>query len=445
MNAPAAAVRDSLLDRILRDYRGLAAATVDSALPADAALRADAALPAAQSRAAARLGELGWPSARDEQWRYTNLRAFERVSDFRPASAAASGVAPGAQDLLEGPLPPAIPGFERLICLDGVLRSGAARAQRDTGAVTTPPWSAEQRLGLLGDMFATDAVQLRVHGEAAYEVLFITSEHARGGAVYPRLDLHVEPGGRLQLIERHLGAPGAPTLVACNVTVELERDAVLTHYRLQQCGRETVFADTLSARLSEQARYLVRSVAVGGAAARTSAGVELRGRGAALTWAAIAVGRGEQVHDVALKVQHCAPETATEELFRGIADERARVAFSGHIHIDATAPGSQARQSLRGLIEGAQAEIDLRPRLEILTDEVRAQHGATTGRLDEDLLFYLLARGIDRTTARALLKWAFLGDVLREIELPGVRGEAEQLAAGQLPDVNGAFMNGASA
>ena len=87
------------------------------------------------------------------------------------------------------------------------------------------------------------------------------------------------------------------------------------------------------------------------------------------------------------------------------------------------------------MIEGAGAEIDLRPRLEIGTDEVQAQHGATTGRLDENLLFYLLSRGIDRKTARALLKWAFLSDVLREIELPQLRLEAERGAAGQLPDI----------
>jgi Fe-S cluster assembly protein SufD len=178
-------------------------------------------------------------------------------------------------------------------------------------------------------------------------------------------------------------------------------------------------------------------VAVGAGSARTSAHVQLSGRGAAVVWRAIAVGRGEQVHDVALKVDHNAPDTQTDEMFRGIAGERARLAFSGHIQIEASAPGSQAHQSLRGLIDGGTAEIDLRPRLEILTDEVRAAHGATTGRLDEDLLFYLLARGIDRQSARALLKWAFLGDVLREIELPSLRVEAERLAAEQLPDVTG--------
>jgi Fe-S cluster assembly protein SufD len=417
MSAPATAVRAGILDRVLRDY-----ASVAEGLPGDAAARS------ARTHSAARLAELGWPSVRDEQWRYANLRAFERLSAFLPA--------PGST--LDTELPPAVPGFERLIYLDGLRITGRLQLPGECAADNTAAahvWPAEQRLGLLCDMFASDAARLRLRGEAAIEILFISSGRAEAAAVYPRLQLHLEPGSHLRLIERHLGQAAAPALVACNLTVELERAAVLTHYRLQQYGHHMVFADTLWARLAEQARYTVRSVAVGAGTARTSALVQLAGRGAALAWQAIAVGRGEQVHDISLKVEHSAADTSTEELFRGIADERARVAFSGHIHIDASAPGSQARQSLRGLIEGAGAEIDLRPRLEILTDEVRAVHGATTGRLDEDLLFYMLARGLDRQTARALLKWAFLSDVLREIELPGLRAEAERLAAGQLQDV----------
>jgi len=426
MSATATAVRASVLDRVLRDYRSIA-----EDLPGDALAHA------ARARAAAQLSELGWPSVRDEQWRYANLRAFERLDAFRPPAAVGAALAlalPAAE------LPAAVPGFERLIYLDGVRVDGAQPQLAGTAGNAGEPaaawhWSAEQRLGLLCDMFAGDTARLHVHGQAAIEILFMTSERAAGAAVYPRLQLQLEPGSELKLIERHLGAAAAPALVACNVTIELARAAVLTHYRLQHYGRHTLFADNLWARLAEQARYTVRSVAVGAGTARTSARVQLAGRGAALAWQAIAVGRGEQVHDTALKVEHSAPDTSTEELFRGIADERARIAFSGHIHIEARAPGSQARQSLRGLIEGAQAEIDLRPRLEIQTDEVKAAHGATTGRLDEDLLFYMLARGLDRQTARALLKWAFLSDVLREIELPALRTEAERLAAGQLQDV----------
>jgi Fe-S cluster assembly protein SufD len=284
-------------------------------------------------------------------------------------------------------------------------------------------------------MFATDTAALRISGDAALEVLFVTSEACVGRAAYPRLQLGLAPGSRLQLVERHLGAPSAAALVACNVSIELARAATLTHYRVQQCGEHVAFSDSLDVRVAEQAQYRVRHVALGAHAARTSARVRLGGGEASLLWHAIAVGRGEQSHDTALQVLHAAGATRSEQVFRGIADGRARLAFSGHVRIDAQAPGSDARQSLRGLIEGPAAEIDLRPRLEISIDEVRASHGATTGRLDENLLFYLLARGIDAHTARALLKWAFLGDVLREITLPGLRTEVERLAAGALPDV----------
>ncbi|MFI4865616.1 MAG: SufB/SufD family protein [Steroidobacterales bacterium] len=421
MASPAATLHSETLDRILRDYQAVASRLPDAAVPRNA-----------RAHALQELSRYGWPKARDEQWRYTNLRAFEAVPAFAPA------VLTQVPELaLE--LPPALPGFQRLVYVDGVRQSSAAPIAATTATITTgtagPDWPAEQRFGLLCDMFASDVAALRISGTAAIEVLFLTSATAAGAACYPRLQLALEPHSELKLVERHLGAPQAPTLVCANIAIELGRSARLMHYRLQQCGPRTAFADTLDARLAEQASYSVRQVAIGAGSARTSAQVRLSGRGAALSWQAIAVGRGQQVHDAALKVEHLAPDTRTEEVFRGIADERARIAFSGHIHIAASAPGSDARQSLRGLIEGAGAEIDLRPRLEINTDEVKAQHGATTGALDENLMFYLLARGIDRGTARSLLKWAFLGDVLRAIDLPDVRRAAEHGAAGQLPDV----------
>lgn len=431
--ATPATLPSETVDRILRDYQAVASRLPDAVVTRDA-----------RAHAVRELSRYGWPKTSDEQWRYTNLRAFEGVPAFRPAvlAQAPGDVAAGlsratpAPELLPPELPPALPGFQRLVYVDGVRQPSAAASAAATATATAgPDWPAEQRFGLLCDMFASDVAALRIRGTAAIEVLFLTSAAAAGAACYPRLQVALEPDSELKLVERHLGAPQAPTLVCANIAIELGRGARLMHYRLQQCGPRTAFADTLDARLADQASYSVRQVAIGAGSARTSAQVRLSGRGAALSWQAIAVGRGQQVHDAALKVEHLAPDTRTEEVFRGIADERARIAFSGHIHIAASAPGSDARQSLRGLIEGAGAEIDLRPRLEINTDEVKAQHGATTGALDENLMFYLLARGLDRSTARALLKWAFLGDVLRAIDLPDVRRAAEHGAAGQLPDV----------
>jgi Fe-S cluster assembly protein SufD len=403
--------QSAVLERILQDYRAVASQLPDSVVPR-----------VAREHAAQELTRMGWPSARDEQWRYANLRAFDRVSHFRPTPSAAAA---DAQTL-----PPPLPGFERLVFVDG----------RRVDALSThiawpgPAWAAEQRLGLLCDMFASDTAALQVKGSAAIELLFVTSQ-AASGAAYPRVQVQLEPGSELKLVERHLGATSGPTLVGANVVARIARGAQLTHYRLQQCGPNTVFSDTLAAEVAEEGSYRVRHIALGAASARTSAQVRLEGRAASVDWQAIAVGRGEQVHDLTLRVEHLAPATRTAEVFRGVADERSRIAFSGHIQIESAAPGADARQSLRGLIEGLGAEIDLRPRLEINTDDVRAQHGATTGQLDQNLLFYLLARGIDPATARALLKWAFLSDVLRTIELPALRRVAEHGAAGQLPDV----------
>lgn len=413
------------LDRILRDYQA-----ADALLPAGALARET------RRRAAQQLSQLGWPSVRDEQWRYANLRAYEGVPAFRPAilgDSHSSADTAQTRSSLNATLPAALPGFERLLFIDGVRPAASAN---EPIAFSAPAWPAEQRLGLLCDMFASDVASLRVHGSACIEVLFLSSERAAGAAAYPRLAVHLEPGSQLQLVERHLGSPGITSLVCANVTVDLGRAAQLTHYRLQHCGAHTAFTDTLAAHLADEASYRVRQVAIGASSARTSANVRLAGRGSSLSWQAIAVGRGEQVHDTGLKVEHLAADTRTEEVFRGIADDRSRIAFSGHIQIDTAGVRSQARQSLRGLIEGSGAEIDLRPRLEINTDEVQAQHGATTGRLDENLLFYLLARGIDNKTARALLKWAFLSDVLRQIDLPSLRAEVERAAAGQLRDLS---------
>ena len=402
------------LERIRRDFEAAA-----NDLPAAPVA------PAARRRAAEELTRLGWPSGRDEQWRYANLRDFERIGRFNPAPSSCA-----TDDVLSA-LPPALPGFQRLVFVDGI-RALAAAAPASTDTST---WGPDLRLGLLSDMFARDAAVLDVSANANVEILFLTSASAAGAAVYPRLQIQVRQGAHLQLVERHLGEPTQATLVNATIRINICAGSQLSHYRLQANGAQVLFSDTLAAELAADAVYRVRQVAVGSGAARTSAQVQLCGRAASLDWQAIAVGRAEQVLDMVLRVDHRAPETRTQEVFRGIADERARIAFNAHIHIGSEARGSDARQSLRGLIEGARAEIDLRPRLEIYTDEVRAQHGATTGQLDENLLFYLLSRGLDAPTARALLKWAFLGDVLRAIDLPDLRTAAEQSAAHQLPDV----------
>src|SRR6185437_4063718 len=146
------------------------------------------------------------------------------------------------------------------------------------------------------------------------------------------------------------------------------------------------------------------------------------------------LGDRQQIQDAFVRVEHLAPRAKSVQTFRGISAGRARVAFNGMGVVREGAQGTDSQQSLRGLLAGPEAEIDVRPQLQIDTDDVRCAHGATAGKLDEDMLFYLLSRGIDAATAQRLLKWAFLEDVVARIEVPELRRRIERSLAGQMQD-----------
>jgi Fe-S cluster assembly protein SufD len=133
-------------------------------------------------------------------------------------------------------------------------------------------------------------------------------------------------------------------------------------------------------------------------------------------------------------VRHAAARTVSRQTARAIASGTSRVIFNSKVVVDAGAAQAESRQSSRGLLLSPSAEIDSRPQLEIHTDEVKCAHGATIGRLDPNMLFYLLSRGLDRATAQSLLVYAFLGDVLTGMSVGSARAAIESALIAELPD-----------
>jgi Fe-S cluster assembly protein SufD len=403
--------------------------------------------PAAARRRAAieKLQATGLPSSRDENWRYANLRPLERQR-FLPAAAepaAAQLVLPGAD------LPAAVAGFTRYLFVDGALAPPGSAPLEATGAAVTllggtgdngpaTALSGDERFALLNAAFATDGVALHVPGGSEtpvrIELLFLASADAASGASYPRVELRLDPGARAVLIERHVSAAAHANFVNGAVTVEVARGARLEHYRLQELNARSVLFDTLSASLAEDASYRLHGISTGSQSARSTLTVRLAGERAELALAVASLGDRQQVQDTYAAVEHAAPNARTVQTFRGIAAGRSRVAFNGKIVVAKNARGTDSRQSLRGLLAGPEAEIDVRPQLEIYTDEVRCSHGATAGKLDENMLFYLLSRGLSRESAQRLLKWAFLEDVIAQIGVPPLRRQIEERFADQLRD-----------
>jgi Fe-S cluster assembly protein SufD len=429
--------------RIAADY-----ASVAAALPAAGA--------AAQRRRAAMeaLEVVGLPAGRDENWKYANLRALERLR-FSPAATAQPLALP--QDL-PGPLT----GFARYVLIDGVFAAALSapldataaqvRSLASGGSADTPAGSdglaagrppaqlqGDQRFALLNAAFATGGIGIRVAQATAQpariELVFLASADQQAGASYPRLELTLAAGARLELIERHLSTGTQPSFITSAVAVDLAPGAALQHYRLQELNPQSILFDTLSAQVAQRADYRLHAIMSGAQSARATLAVRL-GEDARLSLAAAALGDRQQVQDTYALVEHTAPGARTVQTFRGIAAGRARVAFNGKIVVHSGAHGSDSRQSLRGLLAGAEAEIDVRPQLEIHTDEVRCSHGATAGKLDEDMLFYLLSRGLDRDSAQRLLKWAFLEDVIAQVALPPLRRQIEERLVARLGDDN---------
>jgi Fe-S cluster assembly protein SufD len=292
----------------------------------------------------------------------------------------------------------------------------------------------DQRLGLIATLFAANPLQLAVTAPLALEIVALTSSTAP--ASYLNLAIRVAAGIPCKLVERHIGGASQQGLVCVRLDVALADGATLQHQRLFAVTAHTLLLDNLQASLAARAEYHLRQIAVGGSSARSTAEVRLQGAHSVLDWQALAAAAGPQVNDTMLTVLHEAPGTRSQQLFRGIGNQRAHVACNTDTRVAAQARGAQVSQSLRGLLDGQGSEVDLRPQLTIHTDDIQARHGATTGKLDEDLLFYLLSRGLGPDEARALLKTAFLGEVLKGIEPEALRRAAQHATALRLDDAS---------
>jgi Fe-S cluster assembly protein SufD len=387
----------------------------------------------------------GLPGGRDENWKYVNLRTLDKLH-FAPPQQPAPALQPGQ-------LPAAIEGYARYTFIDGELCPALSAPLTRAGVVISslaessahsssaqPGLPADLRFALVNDAFATDGARIQVSAgtecPACIELLFIATVEGKSAASYPRIQLEVAAGADFGLIERHVSALSEASFVNCAVQVRMARDARVRHFRIQQSGARATFLDTLTATLEENASYQVYGVGLGAQLARSTLHVQLQGRNAEIGLFNVSVGGRSQTHDTYALVEHVSPGARSGQTFRGIASGRARVSFNGKVVVRSTAQGTDSQQSLRGLLAGRDAEIDVRPQLEIYTDDVRCSHGATAGKLDENMLFYLLSRGLDRDSAQRILKWAFLEDVVAKIEVPELRRQIEHSLVGQLDEAS---------
>jgi Fe-S cluster assembly protein SufD len=408
------------------------------------------ALQPVREQAMQRFLKLGLPSQRDETWRYTDLRSIAAQS-FTPAVCAAPPDAPlvaGAPSLVDAeqrairlimtngcPLPDStigpINGLE-INSIREVLKSNPQSLRRFFEAASD---ADQRRWALLNTALFADGLHLKISQPLAMPIVIShVSTGEPGQAAHPRVIIEMQAGANAVIIEHHVAHADAAPLSNSNTHIALARDAQVEHYRVYSTGTGATHLDSLDIHQAQDSHCKQFTVALGGSLVRSSMEAHLQEPGAKLDSYSLLVGHADRHVDCVNIVTHAAPNTSSRQTARAIASDVSRVIFNSKVIVNAGAKNADSKQSCRGLLLSPSAEIDTRPQLEIHADEVKCAHGATTGRLDPDMLFYMLSRGLDRDTAQSLLVYAFLADVLTGMSVNTARAAIENALISQLPD-----------
>lgn len=385
-------------------------------------------LGATRSAALAALREHGLPGARVEAWKYTQLRALERRSFARVTALPQVNAAALA-----------LPAAPRLVFVNGLFHAGLSDLAGLPDGVSLVPLSRElssadvravsflarryerrdEAFAQLNSALASEGAVLRaeagVHSDTAIHLVFVGAP-AADAAWHLRHLIELREGTRLTVVE-HRTASGAHAHFGNEIAhVHLARGALLRHARIQRESDGAITLLRTDAVLARKAEYRRVDLELGAALSRHELNVALQGEGARLHANGVLLANSKRHLETRLGIEHVAPDTGSELVWRGLGADRGRAVFHGGITIRAGADGSDAMLSNKNLLLSEGAEIDTQPVLEIHADEVKAAHGATVGRLDETSLFYLRSRGLPAAQARVLLTAAFCREVLGVIE-----------------------------
>jgi Fe-S cluster assembly protein SufD len=401
-------------------------------------LPGDGAIAAQRAAAFDVFAKTGLPHRRIEDWKYTDLRALMREAKplAAPPDAAAKARAKTAGALL------ADVETRRLVFVDGAfvaelsdiagLEPGLAVGSLADALSNGDPTLAAHLGKLAPASDAAVALNTALMGDGAViriaagstierpiHLLFVASD--KPAATFTRSLVVVEQGARAMLIESHEGSAGSDYQVNAALEIFVGDEAHVDHVKIIGEGADALHVSTLAAAIGARARFNAFTFTAGGAVVRNQLFLKFDGEDTVAGIRGATLIKGRQHADTTLVADHAARGCQSREMFKTVLDGEAHGVFQGRIIVRPHAQKTDAKMMTRALLLSERAEADNKPELEIFADDVQCGHGATAGALDDDLKFYLMARGIPRPEAEALLIRAFVGEAIEGIEHAGLR------------------------
>lgn len=398
----------------------------------------------------------GYPTRRDEDWRY--MRVGDVIgAPLVPVGSQHSSTSAGIDAEQLGRLAPDL-GGARLVFVDGHLSSGLSSvtglpdgvtitgvatmlaSRPDTLATRFVSAQEEPRDGFaaLNVGLAEDGAYIDIPADTAVELpihlVFVTTDTAGEASLLSSTRSVVVAGAnsRATIVETHIGTGGGAGASNAAMRVFAEAGAEIGHVITQNAPEDAFHLSVLEVAQAADSRFSSNAFSVGGAIARHEVRVRLDGERGDVSLAGLYVPHARQYHDHPVVIEHVAPNCTSRQDYHGILDDQSHGVFNGRIVVHHAGIGTDASQANKNLILSDRAEIDTRPRLEIFADDVKCAHGATVGQLDEEAVYYLRSRGIPESVARGVLTNAFAAEIVERVELGPLRTWIEDVVAARL-------------
>ena len=395
--------------------------------------------------------QLGFPTTRLEEWRFTNVAPITEIPFV--ASEGASSLSRESLDRLHlpqlggaelvfvnGRLAPDLSSTTGLP--DGVRVAGlaemlAGQAGAVAGRVGQLAGAAGQAFTALNTAFLGDGAVVEVDDgvvvETPIHLLFVTSPDTAPVLSQPRVVVSAGANSQVCLVESHAGTGEGAYLSNAVSEMWVADHAVVDHYVVAREADAGYHMGQLVATLGRASKFSSHAITLGGAIVRNEARVILGGEGGECTLNGLYLGTGRQLVDNQTTIDHATPHCDSHELYKGILDGQSRAVFNGKIIVRLDAQKTDAKQSNKALLLSEGAQVTTKPQLEIFADDVKCTHGATVGQLDAAALFYLRSRALSEEQARQLLVHAFAADLLGHIKVGAIREQLDALLLERLP------------
>ena len=338
----------------------------------------------------------GFPSVRDENWKYTNVAPITKEDwTVEPAALTSS---PASGEEVRG-------SFEKF----NFARNGFTA---------------------LNAAFASPVIYRIPRETSVGEPIEISFAAADGKVIFPHVIVIAEAGSKATLVETYASPLKGFTDAAVQIIVE--DNASLTHFRVQKDSAEAFHVGTTDVSLGRGSYYNATSINLGASLSRHDIDLKFTAEGATGLVDGLYMLNGSQHADTHSVIDHLVPNCTSGQNYKGVLNDKSRAVFNGIVFVRENAHGTDAQQSNKNLLLSNEARVDTKPQLEIFNDDVKCSHGATVGQLEDEELFYLLTRGLPETLARNLLTYGFAEEIINKIDIDSIKSELDSSVLNRL-------------